>query len=113
MVNWAKLNYNLNLTNDFLGYGLDLMNSKFEPDTVAKAGFNLTANVLATETANEIRKTTGSNIGYLAKNSANGDGQAALANTLQAGWFTYQTGLFFGWPHHHRCHCHRGRGWWC
>lgn len=97
MVNWAKLNTQLSYMNDGLQFGLDMMKSRQEGksvgDSLSFAGINLFGNAAATQNASELRAWTGSNLGYVAKNAANGDGQQALENTTQASMQTWQLGM--------------------
>lgn len=100
MVDWANLNKNLSYVNDGLQFGLDLMRPKKAGESlgekVSAAGINLFGNAAATQNAAELRDWTGSNLGYLAKNSANGDGGQALLNTMNASLFTHQNRMLFG-----------------
>ena len=99
MVDWANLNKNLSYINDGLQFGLDLMRPRKAGETVGdkvtNAGINMFGNAAATQNAAELREWTGSNLGYLGKNVANGDGQQALFNTMQASLFTHQTNMMF------------------
>ncbi len=96
-MNWADLNRQLSYMNDGLTFGLDVLKSRAEGknicDSISYAGINLFGNAAATQNAAELREYTGSNLGYIAKNAANGDGQQALQNTTQASMQTWQLGM--------------------
>jgi len=101
MVNLQKLNTQLGFLNDGLQFGLDMLTQRGKGKNIGEslsyAGINLFNNAAATQNASELRAWTGSNLGYVAKNMADGDGSQALFNTTQASAQTYQLGLLGRW----------------
>jgi membrane peptidoglycan carboxypeptidase len=50
---------------------------------------NLFGNAASTNVADNVRRQTGSSMGYFAKYAAGGNGGQALYNTTQAGYYAY------------------------
>ena len=112
MVDWAKLNMNLSYVSDGLQFGLDLMNPRKTGeslgDKVSTAGINLFGNSLATQNAAELRRATGSNMGYFAKSQAGDNAAQAVKNTTMTSLFYAQLGQLFGGPRY----MHHPMGMW-
>ena len=89
---WSNFNETMAYTNDILRFCRDMVhkdgNTSFV-DRMGNAGMNLFGNAASTAVADNIRRNTGSSFGYLAKYSAGGNGEQALYNTTQAGYYLY------------------------
>ena len=76
--------------NDIAQVGVDM--TKRDGNTIGgkmqNAGTNLMGNAMATHVADSVFRDTGCSSAYMAKYTSGGDSQAALQNTMQAGYFT-------------------------